>query len=711
GDGGGAAVGADRGVRRRVHRLLLARGGGVRGPHPGPALQAGRAVRPGRRGEGLNGRVRRARRDARPPPRLGPRRDAGGDRPGRARLRAVELRRLAVLRLHRVRGGGELHPRRLAQHRERDDGPVLHRPRGVHGGGRVHRREDLAGVRGHRRGRRPGGGLRPALLAHLPARGRDGSGAVRLSRRPPLAPAARRLPGHRHPGLRGDHPRHRAEHAGAGRGAGALRHPADVHAVHGLVLGIRHRAGGAAHRPLLARAVAVGHPRGRGGGGGDGRGHHRLQGPVLRHLLLLRRRGGRAVRPLHPHHQPQLLRLREVDGGGGDGGGGRAGLHHRRHRRGGGAHPAAGGPAHGVQRLQQRPGAGAEGGPDPHAHLRPLAGGADAGAPAGAVRHPRGVGRAPSLAAPPPEGRRVSAAANGEPLLQAKDASIEFGGLKALQRFNLEIRQGDLQGLIGPNGAGKTTAFNVLTGVYEPTSGDVFVCGQRVNGKKPHRINRLGLARTFQNIRLFRALTALDNVRVACLSESRPVFSAERLAALRREGGAWAWMANGLDAWNNYYDWWRALLLAPGFLREEEELTRRAEQLLEVMGLSHRRDEEARNLPYGEQRRLEIARALGTRPRVLLLDEPAAVMNTREKADLMVLIRRLREQFSLGILVIEHDMKLVMGICEQITVLDHGETIAVGTPEKVRADRKVIEAYLGDSYLETHPEAAQEAAR
>ncbi|HEY8212024.1 MAG TPA: ABC transporter ATP-binding protein [Myxococcaceae bacterium] len=305
----------------------------------------------------------------------------------------------------------------------------------------------------------------------------------------------------------------------------------------------------------------------------------------------------------------------------------------------------------------------------------------------------------------------MTAAGTGEPLLQAKDASIEFGGLKALQRFNLEIRQGDLKGLIGPNGAGKTTAFNVLTGVYRPTSGDILVCGQRVNGKKPYRINRLGLARTFQNIRLFKALTALDNVRVALLSESRPLFSADWLARMRREGGAMATVAAGLDAWNNYYDWWRALLLAPGFLREEEELTRRAEQLLEVMGLSHRRDEEARNLPYGEQRRLEIARALGTRPRVLLLDEPAAGMNTREKADLMVLIRRLKEQFSLGILVIEHDMKLVMGICEQITVLDHGETIAVGTPEKVRADRKVIEAYLGDSYLETHPEAGQEAAR
>jgi branched-chain amino acid transport system ATP-binding protein len=165
-------------------------------------------------------------------------------------------------------------------------------------------------------------------------------------------------------------------------------------------------------------------------------------------------------------------------------------------------------------------------------------------------------------------------------------------------------------------------------------------------------------------------------------------------------------LGNALDAVNNYVDWWRALLLTPGFQREETVLTRRAEELLEVMGLAHRRDEEAKNLPYGEQRRLEIARALGTNPKVLLLDEPAAGMNTREKADLMVLIRELRDKFSLGILVIEHDMKLVMGICETITVLDHGETIASGKPEEVRANRKVIEAYLGDSYLEQKPAAA-----
>ena len=287
-------------------------------------------------------------------------------------------------------------------------------------------------------------------------------------------------------------------------------------------------------------------------------------------------------------------------------------------------------------------------------------------------------------------------APRGTPLLEADQASIQFGGLKALNDFSLAVCAGELQGLIGPNGAGKTTAFNVLTGVYKPTSGEVRVVGQRVNGRQPHQINHLGLARTFQNIRLFKSLSALDNVKVACRSDVAGAAESQELSVGTRVTAAL----------RNYRDWWRAMLLTPGFQAEERRITERAERLLAVMGLSHRRDEDAMNLPYGEQRRLEIARALGTGPKVLLLDEPAAGMNTREKADLMVLIRRLRDEFKLGILVIEHDMKLVMGICEKITVLDHGETIARGAPEQVRSDRKVIEAYLGDSYLETHGGAA-----
>ncbi len=288
-----------------------------------------------------------------------------------------------------------------------------------------------------------------------------------------------------------------------------------------------------------------------------------------------------------------------------------------------------------------------------------------------------------------------------EVLLEARDVGIRFGGLTALAGFNLQVRAGELQGLIGPNGAGKTTAFNVLTGVYAPSGGEVRLCGERVNGRPTWVINRRGLARTFQNIRLFKSLSALDNVKVACLGEEQPVFGRERVAATGAAGRRLT--AHAMDAIANYADWWRAILRTRGFQSEERHLTARAEALLEVMGLSHRRDELACNLPYGEQRRLEVARALGTAPKVLLLDEPAAGMNTREKADLMELIRSIRDRFGLGVLVIEHDMKLVMGICEKITVLDHGEIIAVGTPAQVREAPAVIEAYLGSSELALTP--------
>ena len=249
-------------------------------------------------------------------------------------------------------------------------------------------------------------------------------------------------------------------------------------------------------------------------------------------------------------------------------------------------------------------------------------------------------------------------------LLKTNHVSKMFGGLKAVSDFDVYINQGELIGLIGPNGAGKTTAFNLLTGVYQPTSGTITFDGKSLLGLKPYQITQHGIARTFQNIRLFSELSVLDNVKIAYHSHVK-------------------------------YGLLEAVLRMGRYFQEEQEVTDKSLELLKIFKLADKAYETAKNLPYGAQRRLEIARALAAQPKLLLLDEPAAGMNPQETQELMEMIRWIRSQFGLTILLIEHDMSLVMGICERIYVLEYGQIIAYGVPEEIKHNPDVIRAYLG----------------
>lgn len=251
-----------------------------------------------------------------------------------------------------------------------------------------------------------------------------------------------------------------------------------------------------------------------------------------------------------------------------------------------------------------------------------------------------------------------------QPLLKLDHATIRFGGLTAVGDFNLDVHANELVGLIGPNGAGKTTAFNMITGVYQPTSGAIHFGDQPIKGLRPHDLTKLGISRTFQNIRLFGSLSVFDNVRAATQLHC----------------------AHGIRC---------ALFRGRKFHEHERAIEQQVIELLDIFDLGRLRDEEAKSLPYGDQRRLEIVRALATKPKLLLLDEPAAGMNPTEKEELMHLIQFIKDKFQIAIMLVEHDMKVVMGICQKIAVLEYGKKIAEGTAEQIQKDPRVIAAYLG----------------